>query len=182
MASLLVAIDPGVNGGIVWSVNGDPVECAKMPGSDVEVCQLLADLSCKAKDAELFLEEPPLFAGKNIPGSAIGKLMWNTGVLYGAAVAMGWKIHRIRPAIWQKAHTCGTKGERSSTAVEEQAEGPRCRTVPDCRRHPLERRRPPDLRRRHPPRHQLTLSPHEERPETPRRLPHHRGLVIHRIT
>ena len=115
MSSLIVAIDPGVNGGIVWSVNGDPVECAKMPGSDIEVCQLLADLSCKAKDAELFLEEPPLFAGKNIPGSAIGKLMWNTGVLYGAAVAMGWKIHRIRPAIWQKAHTRGTKGDLTTT-------------------------------------------------------------------
>jgi hypothetical protein len=41
--------------------------------------------------------------------------MWNTGVLYGAAVAMGWKIHRIRPAIWQKAHTCGTKGELTTT-------------------------------------------------------------------
>jgi hypothetical protein len=41
--------------------------------------------------------------------------MWNTGVLYGAAVAMGWKIHRIRPAIWQKTHTCGTKGELTTT-------------------------------------------------------------------
>ena len=84
MAHLLVAIDPGVNGGIVWSADGDPVECIKMPASDVEVCQLLADLCCKAKDVSLYLEEPPLFAGKNIPGSAIGKLMWNTGVLYGA--------------------------------------------------------------------------------------------------
>ncbi len=115
MAHLIVAIDPGVNGGIVWSADGDPVECAKMPSSDIEVCQLLADLSCKAKDVSLYLEEPPLFAGKNIPGSAIGKLMWNTGVLYGAAVAMGWKIHRIRPAIWQKTHTCGTKGDLTTT-------------------------------------------------------------------
>ena len=115
MAHLIVAIDPGVNGGICWSADGDPVEACKMPSTDIEVCQLLADLSCKAKDVELFLEEPPLFAGKNIPGSAIGKLMWNTGVLYGAAVAMGWRIHRIRPAIWQKAHTVGKKGERSTT-------------------------------------------------------------------
>ncbi len=52
----------------------------------------------------------------NIPGSAIGKLMWNTGVLYGAAVTLGWKMHRVRPAIWQKAHTCGTKGDLTTTA------------------------------------------------------------------
>ncbi len=61
--ALIVAIDPGVNGGIVWSTDG-AVQCAKMPASDVEVCQLLADLSCKAKDVSLYLEEPPLFAGK----------------------------------------------------------------------------------------------------------------------
>ena len=71
MAHLIVAIDPGVNGGIVWSTDG-VVKSAKMPGTDVEVCQLLAELSTLAKDVELFLEEPPLFAGKNIPGSAIG--------------------------------------------------------------------------------------------------------------
>ena len=116
MAHLIVAIDPGVNGGIVWSADGDPVEACKMPATDIEVCQLLADLSCKAKDVELFLEEPPLFAGKNIPGSAIGKLMWNTGVLYGAAVACGWEVHRVRPAIWQKAHPVGTKGDLTTTA------------------------------------------------------------------
>lgn len=114
MAHLIVAIDPGVNGGIVWSTDGI-VRSAKMPGTDVEVCQLLAELSTLAKDVELFLEEPPLFAGKNIPGSAIGKLMWNTGVLYGAAVAMGWRIHRIRPAAWLKAHTVGTKGDLTTT-------------------------------------------------------------------
>ena len=108
MAHLIVAIDPGVNGGIVWSYDG-AVQTAKMPASDVEVCQLLADLSCKAKDVSLYLEEPPLFAGKNIPGSAIGKLMWNTGVLYGAAVAMGWKIHRVKPQAWQAAHSLGKK-------------------------------------------------------------------------
>ena len=118
VALLLVAIDPGVNGGIVWSVDGAPVETARMPDSDVGVCQLLAELTFMTKDVELFLEEPPLFAGKNIPGSAIGKLMWNTGVLYGAAVAMSWKIHRIRPAIWQKAHTCGTKGDLTTTQLK----------------------------------------------------------------
>ena len=110
MASLLVAIDPGVNGGIVWSVDGDPVECAKMPGSDVEVCQLLADLSCKAKDAELFLEEPSVAGyGPLIPASAIARLAQNYGMIYGASVAMGFIIHRIKPQAWQAAHSLGKK-------------------------------------------------------------------------
>lgn len=114
---LLVAVDPGVSGGIaVLFPSEGNVEVHKMPPTDWDVVTLLAELSNKCKDVELFLEEPPLFAGKGIPGSAIGKLMWNTGVLYGTAVALGWKVHRIRPAIWMKAHPVGTKGDLTTTA------------------------------------------------------------------
>ncbi len=114
--ALIVAIDPGVNGGIVLLDQDGVVTVQKMPGTDIDVVSFLVEVSNTAKEVDCYLEEPPLYAGKNIPGSAIGKLMWNTGVLYGAAVCLGWKMHRIRPAIWQKAHTCGTKGELSSTA------------------------------------------------------------------
>jgi hypothetical protein len=123
MASLLVAVDPGVNGGVVWKDSDGVVSCEKMPASDAAVCELLAELSAKAKDVEMFLEEPPLFAGKNIPGSAIGKLMWNAGVLYGASVALGFRIHRVRPAIWQKAHPVGTKGDLTTTAWKNKLKG-----------------------------------------------------------
>lgn len=114
--ALIVAIDPGVNGGIALLDRDGVVQVQKMPGTDIDVVSFLVEVSNTAKEVDCYLEEPPLYAGKNIPGSAIGKLMWNTGVLYGAAVCLGWKMHRIRPAIWQKAHTCGTKGELSSTA------------------------------------------------------------------
>lgn len=127
---LIVAVDPGVNGGIVWH-NGESIEGVKMPSTDFAVVELLAELSCKAKEVELYLEEPPLFAGKNIPGSAIGKLMWNTGILYGAAVAMGWKIHRIRPAVWQKAHTCGTKSDLTTTQWKNKLKARACELFPD---------------------------------------------------
>lgn len=114
--ALIVAIDPGVNGGLALLDREGVVTVQKMPGTDIDVVSFLVEVSNTAKEVDCYLEEPPLYAGRNIPGSAIGKLMWNTGVLYGAAVCLGWKMHRIRPAIWQKAHTCGTKGELSSTA------------------------------------------------------------------
>ena len=113
---LLVAVDPGVSGAIVTFHDTLGLEADNMPGTDWEVCKLVADISTKANKVVLYLEEPPLYAGRNIPGSAIGKLMWNTGVLYGAAVACGWEVHRVRPAIWQKAHPVGTKGDLSTTA------------------------------------------------------------------
>ena len=95
----LVAVDPGVNGGIAYFHHGEGVVTVhKMPGTDYEVCQLLADISIKAREVELFLEEPPLFAGKGIPGSAIGKLMWNTGILYGAAPWAGRSTASVPPS------------------------------------------------------------------------------------
>ena len=110
MAHLIVCIDPGQSGGICWSVDGEPVTCEKMPGTDIEVCQLIADLSSKAKDVELFLEEPSVAGyGPLIPASAIARLAQNYGMIYGAAVAMGFIIHRVKPQAWQAAHSLGKK-------------------------------------------------------------------------
>jgi len=110
MAHLIVCIDPGQSGGICWSVDGEPVTCEKMPGTDVEVCQLIADLSSKAKDVELFLEEPSTAGyGPHIPAAAIARLAQNYGMIYGAAVAMGFIIHRVKPQAWQAAHSLGKK-------------------------------------------------------------------------
>ena len=114
--ALIVAIDPGVNGGLALLDRDGVVTVQKMPETSVDVVSFLVEVSNTAKEVDCYLEEPPLYTGRNIPGSAIGKLQFNTGVLYGAAVCLGWKMHRIRPAIWQKAHTCGTKGDLSSTA------------------------------------------------------------------
>jgi hypothetical protein len=110
MAHLIVCIDPGQSGGICWSVDGEPVTCEKMPGTDIEVCQLIADLSSKAKDVELFLEEPSTAGyGPLIPAAAIARLAQNYGMIYGAAVAMGFIIHRVKPQAWQAAHSLGKK-------------------------------------------------------------------------
>ena len=88
--ALIVAIDPGVNGGIVLLDQDGVVTVQKMPGTDIDVVSFLVEVSNTAKEVDCYLEEPPLYAGKNIPGSAIGKLMLNTGVRYGAAVCLGW--------------------------------------------------------------------------------------------
>lgn len=111
---LTIAIDPGVNGGVVWHHNG-VTTAMRMPPTDFDVANLLSSLAKKSTLVEIFIELPPLFAGRNIPGSAIGKLMLNYGVCYGASAALGFKIHSVRPQAWQKAHPVGTKGELTTT-------------------------------------------------------------------
>ena len=111
---LTIAIDPGVNGGIAWHFNGKTT-ALRMPPTDFDTCTLLANVAKGSDIVELYIELPPLFVGKNIPGSAVGKMMLNYGICYGAAVALGFKIHPVRPPIWQKAHPVGTKGDRSTS-------------------------------------------------------------------
>jgi len=111
MGRILVAIDPGQSGAIVWSKDGEPeITADKMPPSDVEVCQYIADLSLKAKDVELYLEEPSLTGyGPGIPGYSIARLAQNFGLIYGACIAMGYSLHRIKPPAWQAVHGLGKK-------------------------------------------------------------------------
>lgn len=111
MGRILVAIDPGQSGAIVWSKDGEPeITCDKMPPTDVEVCQYIADISLRAKDVELYLEEPSLTGyGPGIPGYSVARLAQNFGMIYGAAVAQGFIIHRVTPQAWQAAHSLGKK-------------------------------------------------------------------------
>ena len=127
---LIVAVDPGVNGGVAWRWQGKTY-AVKMPPTDFDCVAFLATFAEQSAWVELYLEEPPLFAGKNIPGSAIGKLMFNTGVLYGAAIALQFKVHRVRPAIWMKTHPVGTKGELTTTEWKNKLKAKAAELYPD---------------------------------------------------
>jgi hypothetical protein len=111
-----VAVDPGANGGVVWN-EGGKVHAVKMPPTDFDVVDLLVKVACKSALVEIYVEEPPLFTGAKIPGSAVGKMMFNFGIVYGAAIALGWKVHRVRPQAWQKAHPVGTKAGANLTTT-----------------------------------------------------------------
>lgn len=115
---ITVAIDPGSNGGVCWhdSTTGK-VDCIKMPATPEQVTNLILMLyKLHEGSHQLLLEQPPYYTGRNIPGSAVGKLMFNTGVLYGAAVATGFKTTLISPKAWQKEHpSLGAKAKQTTT-------------------------------------------------------------------
>ena len=71
---MIIAVDPGANGAFVWSVDGHGVQARKMPGTDVEICELMAELSCKTKSvakAKLMLAEAARAAEQHCPGCVI---------------------------------------------------------------------------------------------------------------
>lgn len=111
---LRIGVDPGKNGGIAYSFLGKTY-AVKMPPTDFDVVAFLAGLSKQSRLVELYLEAPSTGGWGLASKHSVGMLQFNVGVIYGAAIALGFKVHRVKPAIWMKSHPVGTKGERSST-------------------------------------------------------------------
>ena len=112
----IVAIDPGVNGGIaVFTPSEGTIELHKMPGTDWDVVNLIKDIHLAKGRVVLYLEEPSTGGWGPASKHSIGKLQFNVGILYGAAIGMGWEVHRVKPAIWMKTHPVGIKGDRTDT-------------------------------------------------------------------
>lgn len=111
---MIVAIDPGVSGGIAIEFE-EHIELHAMPDTLTELLELLKT-NC-VKDAELWIEEVPKFTGKNIPSSTTAVLFRNVGRVEGIAVTLGYALHRVSPVEWQKnlglggRKSCASQGE-----------------------------------------------------------------------
>ena len=107
---LIVAVDPGQSGAIVWTQDFVDIQIEKMPPNDVEVAQLMASFHVLAKDVVIYFEEPSTAGyGPLIPASSIARLAQNFGLIYGASIAMGFSLRRTKPQAWQAAHGLGKK-------------------------------------------------------------------------
>jgi len=95
----IVAVDPGVSGGLAIAFDED-IELHAMPETLTELHQLLRTNA--TKNAELWIEEVPKFAGKNIPSSTTAVLFQNVGRIEGIAVSLGYVLHRVTPVAWQQ--------------------------------------------------------------------------------
>ena len=95
-----MAVDPGVSGGLAIRDAGGVITLWPMPDSVPGIVGILR--THKVADAELWIEEVPKFTGKNIPSSTTAVLFQNVGRIEGAAVALGYSLHRVTPKAWQE--------------------------------------------------------------------------------
>jgi crossover junction endodeoxyribonuclease RuvC len=107
----IVAIDPGLSGGIVIYGRGK-TECHAMPGTQGDLLALLRDVK-QAADIEgdelvCVLEEVSGFAGKAQPGSAMFRFGEHFGFVKGVVQALGIRLVLVRPQVWQKGFGLGT--------------------------------------------------------------------------
>lgn len=102
----IIACDPGWSGALV-TIYG----VHSMPSTPNDIVDLLGVLD--VGNSTLVIEQVGGFAGKGQPGSAMFRFGENFGLVIGAAIALGYRVERVTPQKWIKAHGLGTRGALS---------------------------------------------------------------------
>lgn len=114
--STIIAVDPGLSGGIVAgdTTKDKPCLITTMPDTEADVVEFLREVKLGAASGtpSLVIEKLPLFVavpGGRVSGASMAKLHRNAGILTGAALALGLRIIEVDPHSWQKHFRLGTK-------------------------------------------------------------------------
>jgi crossover junction endodeoxyribonuclease RuvC len=116
----IVAIDPGMSGGIAVHWFGK-TDCWPMPETQGDLIERLREIKSVAglegDELVCVLEHVGGFAGKAQPGSAMFRFGEHFGFLKGVIQALEIRLVLVRPQVWQKgfglgtASACRTKSE-----------------------------------------------------------------------
>ncbi len=99
----VIAVDPGLSGGIAVHWESEPVKTYPMPSTEGDLVNLLRELTPDPANTIAFVEEVGGYIGKAQPGSSAFKFGRNFGFLLGVLQTTGIRIELVRPQKWQKA-------------------------------------------------------------------------------
>ena len=115
--SVIIAIDPGVSGGIAVQVFG-VVDCQPMPPTGGDLHELLRRIQVAAANSGVvpvcYLECVGGFVGTGQPGSAMFKFGEGYGFIKGVIQTLGIRLVLVRPQVWQKVFGLGTASRCAS--------------------------------------------------------------------
>jgi len=128
----LVAIDPGVNGGIACHWPGCKVWAIKMPATDGDLVKLFHCIIDKFSDSKtvFYLEDLVKFSKNPRPESVVTTYAANCGSLKGMIQYSASVLHLVRAQTWLKALSLGSKGDRSQTQWKNHLKAHAQRTFP----------------------------------------------------
>lgn len=116
MSETILAIDPGINGGIVYSplAGKDPV-AMRMPETVHDLVDVLKSASFE-KPVRAVVELVGGYIGKAQPASSAFVFGEGYGKIQGVLAALEIPFDLVRPQAWQKALSLGTSTGMSKTA------------------------------------------------------------------
>lgn len=104
MSASLIAIDPGMSGGVAWTKDGSVGAC-RMPPED-ELNDLFFTLS---PIRAVYIELVPWVLGTKISPASVGKLHHQRGLCEGLVMGRGIRLVRVEPQVWQAKFHLGTR-------------------------------------------------------------------------
>lgn len=114
---MIVAIDPGLSGGLAWRRDDGSVQSAPMPDTEGDVADVLRSLKAEDYTTLAVIEDVPWVVGAKVSPAAVAKLHRNVGFLHGALHAYGFPVIRVLPRVWQSGLGVGTRRESGSGSV-----------------------------------------------------------------
>jgi hypothetical protein len=117
MNKVILAVDPGLNGGFGWKSNG-VVACHKMFETDGDVLDFIKSLSIPDTEKIAYVEKVGGFAGNNKSmGSAMFGFGHGRGFIMGCLMSLGWRILEPIPRKWQMRLGLGTATSCETSTV-----------------------------------------------------------------
>jgi hypothetical protein len=121
VSSVVIAIDPGVAGGVAVRSTSGMVTCHPMPPTQGDMIALIRSIKQAAdvagENCACVLELVGGFIGKAQPGAAMFKFGENYGFIKGTVQAFGIRLELVRPQIWQKSFGLGTASNCASKSA-----------------------------------------------------------------
>lgn len=118
----VISIDPGKKGGICVGLP-EPEYAYNFTTLGEFISELRVQVVASDGDPIIVLEDPPPYAGKNIPSHTAFKLGRYVGQFEGVAQAMDLSLHLVSPKTWQKGipGLTGLSGPPRKRALKEHA-------------------------------------------------------------
>ena len=104
----ILAIDPGVSGGIAIWRESQPVNTAPMPPTEGDVLNLLRELVVDPANTVAVVEQVGGYVGKAQPASTAFTFGRGYGFTLGCLQTLGVRVELVRPQKWQKALGLGS--------------------------------------------------------------------------
>jgi Holliday junction resolvasome RuvABC endonuclease subunit len=99
---MIIAIDPGLSGGIAW-LDGDQYKCVPMPGTPLDIFMFMAGLALPNPAAWKCIIENVGFHVQGNSASSSVKFARHCGHLDMALVALGIPTVKVGPSAWMKS-------------------------------------------------------------------------------
>lgn len=112
----VIAIDPGLSGGIAVHRAGEPVAAHAMPPTEADVLHLLRELTPEPAQSVAFVELVGGFVGKAQPGARAFTFGRGFGFLLGVLQERAVRVELVLPRKWQKHFSLGTASACASPA------------------------------------------------------------------